>query len=74
MDPRLLTTKEAAAYLSLSPNSLKKHGPAPVRIGGSLRYDRHALDAWIDALGGGKTQVADPVAVAEAAALRALED
>ena len=69
MEPRLMTTEDAAAYLSISPGQLKKHGPVPIRIGGSVRYDRHALDAWIDQLGGGSDGGND----AEAQALAALK-
>jgi predicted DNA-binding transcriptional regulator AlpA len=57
---RLLTIKEAAAYLGLSPRTLynavapKSKNPFPVkpkRIGKLVRYDVRDLDRWIDALG-----------------------
>lgn len=56
MDARLMITKEAADYCRLSVSLLKKHGPAPIKIGASVRYDRKALDAWIDQLGGNASE------------------
>lgn len=47
--PRLMTADEAAAYLSISANTLRTHVPiAPVRIGGCVRYDRKRLDEYAD--------------------------
>jgi len=55
--PRLLAVEEAAAYLSVSPNTLRSHVPVPpVRIGGCVRYDRTKLDAYLD----GSTPNTDP--------------
>lgn len=51
----LMTTKEAAAYLQLSPSLLNKlrltgGGPVFVRLAGrAIRYRRVDLDAWIAA-------------------------
>lgn len=51
----LMTTKEAAAYLQLSPSLLNKlrltgGGPVFVRLAGrAIRYRRADLDAWIAA-------------------------
>lgn len=43
----LLTSEEAAEYCGVSVNSFKAHVPVPpVKIGGSVRYDRRALDRW----------------------------
>lgn len=51
---RLLTTREAAAYLNLSERHFialrrKGEGPAYVKIGyRTIKYSRAALDAFID--------------------------
>ena len=49
---RLLALELAARYLGISQRTLRRHtdaGSIPVvRIGRSVRYDLHALDAWID--------------------------
>lgn len=52
LEPRLLTVKEAAAYAAVSVGQLRKHGPAHVQIGRCRRYDRVAVDRWIEGLGG----------------------
>lgn len=50
-----LTVKEAAQYLRVSPQTLDKlrhygGGPEFIRIGArTIRYDRAALDAWMNA-------------------------
>jgi excisionase family DNA binding protein len=51
---RLLTIQEAAEYLGLSPRSLAGRGwrmknrlPA-IKVGRSVRFDKEALDRWID--------------------------
>jgi len=54
MTPRLLTREQAAAYCGISPayfsETIGKEVP-PVRVrkdGKTMRWDRVALDAWID--------------------------
>ena len=49
----LLTEREAAAFLRLKPVTLKKwrcrgRGPAYVRLGSAIRYERAALLAYLD--------------------------
>jgi len=51
---RLLTIQEAAEYLGLSPRSVAGRGwrmknrlPA-IKVGRSVRFDKEALDRWID--------------------------
>lgn len=46
--PRLFDERQAAAYLSLPVISLKRLTCARVVVDGRLRWDRRALDAWID--------------------------
>ena len=54
MNPRLLTTEAAAAYLSLEAGTLENwryegKGPRVTRPGGhAVRYDIKDLDAWIE--------------------------
>jgi hypothetical protein len=48
--PRGLSEKDAAAYCGVSPDSLRLHGPKPLRIGTRKVYDRKILDAWLDRL------------------------
>ncbi len=52
MTDEVMTTKEAAAYLKISPRtfeSLRKvgEGPPGARIGRQWRYSKAALDAWL---------------------------
>ena len=56
---RLFNIQEAARYLSIAPGTLdnrssrKSKNPFPVkvkRIGGSVRFDKKELDAFIDSL------------------------
>ena len=53
LEPRLLTYREAAAYLNISERtlwSMQKYGEiATVRLRQSVRFDRQELDRWIDA-------------------------
>ena len=53
VEPRLLTYREAAAYLNISERtlwSMQKYGEiATVRLRQSVRFDRQELDRWIDA-------------------------
>ena len=53
--PRLLDDRAAAAYLSLPVAALKRLGAAQGRviIDGRVRWDRVALDAWLDGQSGG---------------------
>ena len=51
--PELLTIRELAKVLKLSPRSIwrlvKNHQlPAPVRIGGSIRWRADTITRWID--------------------------
>jgi hypothetical protein len=48
--PRLLNIKAAAAYLSLSPTTLRKLGPKPVRVGRKVLYHLNHLNKWADGL------------------------
>jgi predicted DNA-binding transcriptional regulator AlpA len=56
IDKRLYTTPEAAEYLAMEPGTLenwryKQRGPKPTRLpGGSIRYDKVDLDAWVEAV------------------------
>ena len=52
--PELLTIRELAKVLKLSPRSIwrlvkNQELPAPVRIGGSIRWRADAITRWIDA-------------------------
>lgn len=51
--PELLTIRELAKVLKLSPRSIwrlvkNQELPAPVRIGGSIRWRADAITRWID--------------------------
>lgn len=51
-EPRYLGTKEAAAYLGLSPKTLEKlrvtgEGPPYAKAGRRVIYDRRDLDRWV---------------------------
>lgn len=52
IQPRLLTAEQAAAYLSVPKAILVRQAWGVVRLGVIKRYDRHALDAHLDRLGG----------------------
>ncbi|MFN7148956.1 MAG: helix-turn-helix transcriptional regulator [Microthrixaceae bacterium] len=50
---RLLTQQEAADYLQVPSRTLeswrhRRTGPAYVRVGRHVRYQRSDVDAWID--------------------------
>lgn len=46
---RMLTVEDAADYCGLSVNSFKAYVKIPpVNFGRSVRYDRKALDEWLD--------------------------
>ena len=53
--PRLLTAKQAAAYCAVSIGVFRTHCPVrPISLGRDerlLRYDRIALDRWIENFG-----------------------
>lgn len=53
---RLLTVSAAAEYCNLSPKAFQRTCPVrPIALGEDarlLRYDRRALDRWIDGLSG----------------------
>lgn len=49
---KLLTTKEAAAFLTLSPITLEGYrcrhaGPPFIQVGGAIRYSQDALEEWL---------------------------
>ncbi|WP_419254460.1 helix-turn-helix domain-containing protein [Caulobacter sp. ErkDOM-YI] len=52
LQPRLLTAEEAAAYLNIPKATLVRHAWGIVKVGMFRRYDRYALDAHLDGIGG----------------------
>ncbi len=53
LPPRFLRTKEAAAFLGLSPRTLEKHrtygtGPLFRKLGGRVVYAIDELEAWAE--------------------------
>lgn len=50
--PRLLRAADAAAYLSLPVAVFQRLRIGAVQLGRATRYDRVALDAYLDQLGG----------------------
>lgn len=52
---RLLDARQAAKMLGIGESTFHRHralgliGPDPVRLGGSIRWDRLQLERWIDA-------------------------
>ncbi|WP_088348934.1 MULTISPECIES: hypothetical protein [Rhodomicrobium] len=52
IEPRLLSQSQAAAYCGLCVSNFKKACPVrPVSLLARIpRYDRHALDRWIDSI------------------------
>jgi hypothetical protein len=42
---------QAAAYLSISENTIRERGPTARRLGKRVLYDRRDLDRWADSLG-----------------------
>jgi len=48
MTPRLLDVRAAAAYLSLPVKAVQRLTAGRVLIEGRVRWDRVALDAWLD--------------------------
>lgn len=50
--PTLITTAEAATFLTLSPRTLenwrnRQEGPPFVKMGTAVRYDTDALEKWV---------------------------
>ena len=56
MSPRLLTERAAAEYLSLPLAAMKRLQAGRVVLDGRVRWDRLALDEWLDGLRGLKPQ------------------
>jgi len=54
MSPRLLDLASAAAYLSLPLAAVRRLAAGRVVIDGRARWDRVALDAWLDEQRGGR--------------------
>lgn len=56
LTPRLLTTRQVAAYLGFantkSVADLVKSGAIPAPLVGTKKWDRHAIDAALDRLSG----------------------
>jgi predicted DNA-binding transcriptional regulator AlpA len=54
--PRMMTAAEVAAYVRVSVSKVWRSAkqesdiPSPVRIGGSTRWDRQAIDRYLDSL------------------------
>lgn len=69
--PRCLSRTEAAHYCGVSPQTLRKHGPAPIRIGRAAVYDIKTIDRWLDELSG-IAPTPETVNAAELAMLEAL--
>jgi hypothetical protein len=59
MTPRLLTERAAAAYLSLPLAAMKRVQAGRVVLDGRVRWDRKALDDYLDGLRGAKLTVAN---------------
>lgn len=56
MTPRLLTERDAAAYLSLPVAHMRRLPAGRVVLDGRVRWDRLELDAWLDGLRGALPQ------------------
>jgi len=48
IEPRCLSREQAARYLGIGRTLLSRIGPAPIRLGRRLVYDRVDLDRWLD--------------------------
>jgi hypothetical protein len=48
--PRGLSLAQAAEYCGVSDATLRRHGPAPSKIGQRDVWDRQVLDRWLDGL------------------------
>ena len=71
--PRLMPEPMAAAYLQIGKTVLRERGPAPKRLGRTVRWDRLDLDRWTDALDGQPLSPADELAEAAEVERRFLE-
>ena len=60
--PRLLTEQAAADYLSIPKACMKKVASGRTTIAGRVRWDRQALDAWLDEQHGVEAKMPDPPA------------
>jgi len=60
--PRLLTEQAAADYLSLPRACMKKVAAGRTAIAGRVRWDRIALDAWLDEQRGVEAKLSPPPA------------
>jgi hypothetical protein len=49
--PRVLSLDDAAIYCGISPSTLKRRGPAPIKIGHRRLYRVADLDGWIAGMG-----------------------
>jgi hypothetical protein len=65
VEPRLLQKKEAAAYCGVCPSVFDQACPVqPLKLLDRIpRWDRYALDAWIDGLAKSETDELDPLKV-----------
>lgn len=60
MSPRLLTERAAAAYLSIPVAGIRRIMAGRVVLDGRVRWDRVALDEWLDVMRGrGPTSAAN---------------
>ena len=58
--PRLLSRRQAACYLGVSPGTLDAHvGITPLRVGGRRLWDRSVLDRYVDSLDHGRRSPGD---------------
>lgn len=65
IEPRMFTQEMAASYCGVSIPTLLRNCPVvpTVLACGVRRYDKHAIDRWLDALAnGGATTTIDPMA------------
>jgi len=52
MTARLMTLDAAAAYLAIPKAAVKRLPVPPVNVGGRLRWDQVAIDAWLNKAAG----------------------
>lgn len=52
LSPRLLSAQAAAAYLGLPVRAFTRLRLGRISLGPRVLYDRHVLDAWLDAQSG----------------------
>lgn len=71
--PRLMSERDAAAYLSIGGSTLRARGPAPRKIGSRTLWDRRDLDRWVDALDGQPLTPEEVVAESDEVERRFLE-